>query len=208
MLPMLLALSAGGAAHAGTIVGVMNLAGLTAPFWGHLADRRGLHRQVLVAGLLMVLIPLLFMPAVLALPAKAALAGFLGLGFAAANTAANMFIVEVRPREEWDARIGARRRSVGWARSPDCRHSGSASRRGNISRVFLGYGVCRKSRFGRSDSATYPRSPFFISGESKGYRGQTNQRLPLTPARRSNGAIAFRRRLLAPPDTCVARYDN
>jgi hypothetical protein len=88
------------------------------------------------------------MPAVLALPAKAALAGFLGLGFAAANTAANMFIVEVRPREEWDARIGARRRSVGWARSPDCRHSGSASRRGNISRVFLGYGVCRKSRFG------------------------------------------------------------
>jgi hypothetical protein len=57
MLPMLLALSAGGAAHAGTIVGVMNLAGLTAPFWGHLADRRGLHRQVLVAGLLMVLFP-------------------------------------------------------------------------------------------------------------------------------------------------------
>ena len=31
----------------------------------------------------------------------------LGLGFAAANTVANMFIVEVWPKEEWDARIGA-----------------------------------------------------------------------------------------------------
>ncbi len=107
MLPLLLPLSAGGSAHAGTIVGVMNLAGLTAPFWGHLADRRRLHRQVLLIGMLMVLAPLLLMPAVLGLPLKAALAGVLGLGFAAANTVSNMFIVEVRPKEEWDARIGA-----------------------------------------------------------------------------------------------------
>ena len=56
---------------AGTIVGVMNLAGLTAPFWGHLADRRRLHRQVLLAGMLLVLAPLLLMPAVLGLPLKA-----------------------------------------------------------------------------------------------------------------------------------------
>jgi len=107
MLPLLLPLSAGGSAHAGTIVGVMNLAGLTAPFWGHLADHRRLHRQVLLGGMLIALVPLLLMPAVLALPLKAALAGVLGLGFAAANTVANMFIVEVRPKEEWDARIGA-----------------------------------------------------------------------------------------------------
>ena len=40
MLPLLLPLSAGGSTHAGMIVGVMNLAGLTAPFWGHLADRQ------------------------------------------------------------------------------------------------------------------------------------------------------------------------
>jgi MFS family permease len=107
MLPLLLPLSAGGSTHAGTIVGVMNLAGLTAPFWGHLADRRRLHRQVLLAGMLASLVALLLMPAHLALPLKAVLAGILGLGFAAANTVANMFIVEVRPREEWDARIGA-----------------------------------------------------------------------------------------------------
>ncbi len=107
MLPMLLPLSAGGSTHAGTIVGVMNLAGLTAPFWGHLADRRRLHRQILLAGMLAALLALVLMPAQLSLPLKAALALILGLGFAAANTVANMFIVEVRPPEEWDARIGA-----------------------------------------------------------------------------------------------------
>jgi MFS family permease len=107
MLPLLLPLSAGGSTHAGTIVGVMNLAGLTAPFWGHLADRRRLHRQILLAGMLAALVALVLMPEPLSLPLKAALAAILGLGFAAANTVANMFIVELRPPEEWDARIGA-----------------------------------------------------------------------------------------------------
>jgi MFS family permease len=107
MLPMLLPMSAGGSSHAGIIVGVMNLAGLTAPFWGHLADRRRLHRQVLLAGMVASLLALLLMPAPLALPLKAALAAVLGVGFVAANTVANMFIVEVRPPEEWNSRIGA-----------------------------------------------------------------------------------------------------
>jgi MFS family permease len=107
MLPMLLPLSAGGSTHAGMIVGVMNLAGLSSPFWGHLSDRRRLHRQVLLAGMLVAGVALVLMPVQTGLPLKAALAAALGLGFAAANTVANMFIVEVRPKEEWDARIGA-----------------------------------------------------------------------------------------------------
>jgi len=107
MLPLLLPLSAGGSTHAGVIVGVMNLAGLTSPFWGHLADRRRLHRQVLLAGMLAALVALLLMPTQLGLPLKTMFAAFLGVGFAAANTVANMFIVEVRPPDEWDARIGA-----------------------------------------------------------------------------------------------------
>ncbi len=107
MLPMLLPLSAGGSTHAGAIVGVMNLAGLSSPFWGHLADRRRWHRQVLVAGMLVAGVALVLMPVQTGLPLKAALAAILGLGFAAANTVANMFIVEVWPKEEWDARIGA-----------------------------------------------------------------------------------------------------
>src|SRR5215472_8239453 len=68
MLPLLLPLSAGGSTYAGIIVGVMNLAGLTAPFWGHLADRRQLHRQVLLAGMLAALVGLLLMPVHLGLP--------------------------------------------------------------------------------------------------------------------------------------------
>ncbi|MBV9538878.1 MAG: MFS transporter [Acidisphaera sp.] len=107
LLPMLLPLSASDPTRAGTIVGAMNLAGLSAPFWGHFADRRGLHRPVLLAGLAAVLVALLLMPVPLSLPVKTAVAVLLGMGFAAANTVATMFIVEVRPQEEWDARIGA-----------------------------------------------------------------------------------------------------
>ncbi len=107
MLPMLLPLSAGDSTHAGAIVSVMNLAGLSSPFWGHLADRRRLHRQVLLAGMLVAAVMLILMPVQTGLPIKTALALILGVGFAAANTVANMFIVEVRPKEEWDARIGA-----------------------------------------------------------------------------------------------------
>ncbi|HVO22925.1 MAG TPA: MFS transporter [Candidatus Margulisiibacteriota bacterium] len=107
MLPMLLPLSASGSTHAGTIVGVMNLAGLTSLIWGHVADRRRIHRRVLLLGMVAVLVALLLMPAQLGLPLKAALAAILGVGFAAANTVANMFIVEVWPQEEWDARIGS-----------------------------------------------------------------------------------------------------
>ncbi len=107
MLPLLLPLSAGGTTHAGTIVGVMNLAGLSAPVWGHLADSRRLHRAILLAGMLAALVALLLMPMRIGLPLKACAAVMLGLGFAAANTVANMFIVEIRPKEEWDARIGA-----------------------------------------------------------------------------------------------------
>ena len=47
------------------------------------------------------------MPFARSLPVRVLLASALGLGFAAANTVANMFIVEVWPREEWDGRIGA-----------------------------------------------------------------------------------------------------
>jgi len=107
LLPLLLPLSSGGSLEAGAVVGVMNLAGLSSPLWGHLADHRRLHRQVLLAGMLTTLVALLLMPMQLGLPPRIALAALLGLGFAAANTVANMFIVEVRPPEEWDARIGA-----------------------------------------------------------------------------------------------------
>jgi MFS family permease len=107
MLPLLLPLSSASSIEAGTIVGVMNLAGLASPLLGHFADRRRRHHRVLLAGMVVSLLALLVMPLQLALPLKVIAAAVLGIGFAAANTVANMFIVEVRPQHEWDARIGA-----------------------------------------------------------------------------------------------------
>lgn len=107
ILPLVLPLSAGGAANAGLVVGAMNLSGLSAPWFGHLADKRSWHRPILLAGLLVVAAALAAMPFAPSLPIRVALAFLLGLGFAAANTVANMFIVEVWPREQWDGRIGA-----------------------------------------------------------------------------------------------------
>ena len=107
MLPLLLPLSAGGSTHAGLIVGVMNLAGLTSPFWGHLADRKAAASADPAGGHLGGAGGAGGDAEHLSLPLKTVFAAILGLGLAAANTVANMFIVEVRPREEWDARIGA-----------------------------------------------------------------------------------------------------
>src|SRR5262249_51762320 len=107
LLPLLLPLSSETSIEAGAIVGVMNLAGLTSPLWGHLADRKRLHHRVLLAGMMVSLAALVLMPMQLGFAIKIALAAVLGIGFAAANTVANMFIVETRPQEEWDARIGA-----------------------------------------------------------------------------------------------------
>src|SRR5262249_58178168 len=67
----------------------------------------GRHQRGCRSGMIVVLGALLLMPMQLGLPVRIALAALLGTGFAAANTVANMFIVEVRPEAEWNARIGA-----------------------------------------------------------------------------------------------------
>jgi MFS family permease len=107
MLPLLLPLSSETSIQAGTIVAVMNLSGLASPLLGHFADRNRRHHHVLLAGMMVTLVALLVMPLQIAFALKVAAAAVLGTGFAAANTVANMFIVEVRPQHEWDARIGA-----------------------------------------------------------------------------------------------------
>jgi len=61
----------------------------------------------MLAEMLAALVALLLMPMQPGLPLKTMFAAVLGVGFAAANTVANMFIVEVRPPDEWDNRIGA-----------------------------------------------------------------------------------------------------
>ncbi len=107
MLPMLLPLAAGGGTGAGVVVGALNLAGLSAPVWGHVADTRQVHRAILIAGMAVIAAALAALPFAPDLWTRAAIAALIGLGYAGANTVSSMFIVERRPAPEWDSRLGA-----------------------------------------------------------------------------------------------------
>ena len=109
LAPILLPLSvakSGSVVDIGLVVAAFNLGGLSAPTWGELADRRGLHRSLLISGLLATSIALAVFPFASSLTARLVLALAQGSGAASAATVANLFIVEVHPRPEWDERIG------------------------------------------------------------------------------------------------------
>ena len=109
LLPLLLPLFVGrtsGAAHIGLVMAAFSLGGLTSPLWGGIADRFRLHRWLLRGGLVCTAVGAVFFPFSLSFPLRIVLALVSGIGLAAASTIANLFIVEVHPREEWDARIG------------------------------------------------------------------------------------------------------
>ncbi len=109
LIPILLPLLVGrtsGVADIGFVMAAFSLGGLTAPFWGWLADRFRMHKGLLVGGLLGTAAgAVLFSFTRLLLP-RLVLAFVSGTGLAAASTVANLFIVEVHPQEEWDDRIG------------------------------------------------------------------------------------------------------
>ena len=96
----------GGAADIGLVMAAFSLGGLTAPFWGGLADRFRLHRRLLTGGLVGAGLGAALFPFSPSLSRQIGLALLSGIGLAAASTVANLFIVEVHPESEWDARIG------------------------------------------------------------------------------------------------------
>ncbi len=109
LAPILLPLAAtrtGGAAHAGLVMAALSFGGLTAPLWGMLADRFRLHRLLLSGGMLITAFGLAVFPFSGSPAAWIWLAFLQGSGAAAAATVANLFVVEVHPRDEWDERIG------------------------------------------------------------------------------------------------------
>ena len=109
LAPILLPLSVGrggGVAEIGLVMGAFNLGGLSAPLWGGIADRRGLHRLLLIIGLLGTAVTLAAFPFASSLSVKLMLALSQGAGAASAATIASLFIVENHPRAEWDERIG------------------------------------------------------------------------------------------------------
>ncbi len=109
LVPILLPIIVGrtaGVADTGLVMAAYSLGGLTAPFMGGLADRYRLHRILLAGGLLGTAVGTFFFSFALIFPIRVALSLLAGTGLAAASTVANLFIVEVHPETEWDARIG------------------------------------------------------------------------------------------------------
>ena len=109
LIPVLLPLRVGQTgtpAQVGWVMAAVSLGGLSAPLWGVLTDRYRLHRWVLVIGLFLTAFGL----AAFAFSSQPAIwfgmALVLSVGAAGASTVANLFVVEMHPKPEWDERIG------------------------------------------------------------------------------------------------------
>jgi MFS family permease len=105
MLPLIVN-TAGSATKVGLVMAAFNLAGITAPLWGNLADRRRIHRLLLAGGLALTGVALFLFSRHDSVGWWIVMAFLLSVGSAAASTVANLFIVEAHPEGEWDQRIG------------------------------------------------------------------------------------------------------
>ena len=109
LIPILLPLDVsktGNAANIGLVMAAFSLGGLTAPLWGGLADRYRIHRWLLVGGLLISTVGLVLFSIPTNSIIRIVLSLLIGLGAACTATVANLFVVEVHPKSEWDERIG------------------------------------------------------------------------------------------------------
>ena len=105
LIPLIVS-QTGNAGQVGLVMAAVSLGGLTSPLWGSLADRYRLHRWLLVGGMLITALGLAILPFTAQPALWLLLATVQGLGAASAATVANLFVVEVHPKSEWDERIG------------------------------------------------------------------------------------------------------
>jgi MFS family permease len=109
LIPILLPLmvnQAGNPSQVGWVMAAVSLGGLSAPLWGALTDRYHLHRWVLVVGLFLTASGLTAFTFSSRPAVWFGMALLLSIGAAGASTVANLFVVEMHPKSEWDERIG------------------------------------------------------------------------------------------------------
>ena len=109
LLPILIPLTisrGGNIAQVGLVMAALSLGGLTAPVWGGLADRYRVHRPLMAGGLFITAAALVGFSITIQPFFSIVLALLAGLGAACTATVANLFVVEIHPKEEWDERIG------------------------------------------------------------------------------------------------------
>ena len=109
LIPVLLPLrvgQAGSPAQVGWVMAAVSLGGLSAPLWGILTDRYRLHRWVLIIGLFLTAFGLTAFAFSGQPVIWFVMALILSVGAAGASTVANLFVVEMHPKPEWDERIG------------------------------------------------------------------------------------------------------
>ena len=96
----------GNAAKAGVVIAFCYIGQMLAPLMGALVDRTGWHRLFYFSGYVLLAIGLAVFPFANLMWFWMALAFIQGVGAATTNTVAAMFIVEYKPKSEWDMRIG------------------------------------------------------------------------------------------------------
>ena len=99
--------NAGDAAKAGMVIAFFYIGQMLAPLMGTITDRTGWHRLFYLSGYVLLGIGLAVFPFTELVWFWAALAFIQGVGSGTTNTVAAMFIVEYKPKAEWDVRIGA-----------------------------------------------------------------------------------------------------
>ncbi len=105
--------NAGNAAKAGTVIAFFYIGQMLSPLIGHLADRTGWHKPLYLGGYVLLAVGLGVFPFTSLLWFWMALAFIQGVGSGATNTVSAMFIVEYRPKNEWDRRISWLQTSYG-----------------------------------------------------------------------------------------------
>ena len=106
LMPLLALKHFNSACHVGLLMAAFNLGGFIAPLWGKIADRYGIHRELLISSLIMTAITLTSFAFTNTFTVWLGLASIQGVSVFLAITLGNLFIVEIHPKIEWDQRIG------------------------------------------------------------------------------------------------------